>query len=147
MILFKTSRFKIIISIWLEILLTLITACTLGETTSPNTTTATPQRSVTATVQCVQEPVPPQITEIQPAEPLPGSEINVIGSGGYLQDTCGGYIEGLKIFKIYLDNEPVGDLSCYINHCEGKLTLPSTLSTGTHCLSVEVGQCQFEFQT
>jgi hypothetical protein len=75
-----------------------------------------------------------------------GSEINVIGSGGYIQDTCGGYIEGAREFKLYLDHEPVGDLTCYVNRCERKLTLPGTLTAGQHCLSVEAGTCEFEFQ-
>lgn len=147
MILFRTFQVKIAISIWLTIFLIALTACAPSQPTLPNTVTATPQPSVTATVQCAQELVPPQITEIQPAAPIPGDEINVIGSGGYIQDTCGGYIEGSKVFKMYLDHEPVGDLSCYVNRCEGKITLPSALSTGVHCLSVEVGKCQFEFQT
>jgi hypothetical protein len=146
MILLKTFRLKIHISNWLEILLIAITACAPGQTTPPNPT-AIPQPSVTATIQCEQELVLPQIMEIRPAQVTPGSEITVIGSGGYIQDSCGGYIEGSRIFKMYLDNEPIGDLSCYVNRCEGKITLPRTLSTGVHCLSVEVGNCQFEFQT
>jgi hypothetical protein len=84
--------------------------------------------------------------EIQPAEPNAGSEIKVIGSGGYIQDTCGGYIEGAREFKLYVDQELVGDLSCYVNRCEGKLTLPNTLTVGQHCLSVEAGTCEFDFQ-
>jgi hypothetical protein len=84
--------------------------------------------------------------EIQPAEPSAGSEINVIGSGGYVQDTCGGYNEGARDFKLYLDQKPVGDLACYVNRCEGKVILPSTLPVGTHCLSVEADACEFEFQ-
>jgi hypothetical protein len=84
--------------------------------------------------------------EIQPAEPAAGSELKVIGSGGYIQDTCGGYIEGARESKLYLDHEPIGDLSCYVNRCEGNLTLPATLTNGPHCLSVEANACEFEFQ-
>jgi hypothetical protein len=143
---FKTFRVKIAISTLLEILLLPITACAPQPTTIPAIVTVTSEPSVTETVQCVQEFVPPQITEIQPSAPIPGSEINVIGSGGYVQDTCGGYNEGSRVFKMYLDNEPVGDLSCYVNHCEGKLTLPGTLFIGSHCISVQTNECQFEFQ-
>jgi hypothetical protein len=142
----ETYQPKLTITIWLEVFLILTTACSPEQTISPEATTATPSTMITVTVQCEQTLVPPDILEIQPAEPIPGSEINVIGSGGYIQDTCGGYIEGSKIFKLYLDNEPIGDLSCYVNRCEGKLTLPGTLSTGTHCLSVQPDECQFEFQ-
>ena len=147
MIPFKTFRVKIAISSWLKIFLITNTACAPSQPTLPNTVTPTPHPPVTATVQCVQETVPPEIMEIQPAQATPGSEITVVGSGGYIKDTCGGYFEGSKLFKLYLDNEPIGDLACYVNHCEGKITLPSTLSIGVHCLSVEVGKCQFEFQT
>jgi hypothetical protein len=108
--------------------------------------TPTPLLIVTATIQCEQTLIGPTIMEIQPAEPMAGSEITVIGSGGYIQDTCGGYIEGAREFKLYLDHEPIGDLVCYVNHCEGKLTLPGTLTVGQHCLSVETGMCEFEFQ-
>jgi hypothetical protein len=125
--------------------LVVITACAPEQMTSPNAATATPPVPMTATVPCEQTLVPPQITEIQPAQAIPGSEINVIGSGGFIRDTCGGYIEGSRVFKLYLDNEPIGDLSCYVNHCEGKLTLSSTISSGSHCLSVEPDNCQFEF--
>jgi len=105
-----------------------------------------PPPSPTSMLPCEQELIPPQIMEIQPTEPEVGSEIKVIGSGGYTQDTCGGYMEGSKVFKLHLDNEPVGDLSCYVNRCEGNLTLPSTLTVGPHCLSVEADTCEFEFQ-
>jgi hypothetical protein len=107
--------------------------------------TDTPPPAVTAT-SCVQELVPPQLTEIQPAQPLPGSEITILGTGGYLQDSCGGYIESARVFALYLDRESAGDLTCYVSRCETKVTLPDMISTGSHCLSVESEECQFEFQ-
>jgi hypothetical protein len=108
--------------------------------------TPSPLLTAPATVPCEQTLVTPTIIEIQPAEPTTDSEINVIGSGGYIQDPCGGYIEGARAFELYLDHEPVGDLACYVNHCEGKVPLPGTLTVGTHCLSVEADACEFEFQ-
>lgn len=134
------------VTVWLGTLLCLISACVPEQTTPPDTLTPTPLLMVTATVPCEQTLIPPVIMEIQPAEPAAGSEIKIIGSGGYIRDTCGGYIEGAREFKLHLDNEPVGDLSCYVNRCEGNLTLPSTLTVGPHCLSVEGGTCEFEFQ-
>jgi hypothetical protein len=106
-----------------------------------------PLLTVTATVPCEQTLVPPVIMEIQPAEPAAGSEINIIGSGGYIRDTCGGYFEGAREFRLYLDDEPIGELACYVNRCESKLTLPGRLAVGPHCLSVEAGTCEFEFAT
>ena len=138
---------RLVIAILWSILLSVMSACASEQTAPLHTATAMSSPSVTGTAECEQELIPPQIMEIQPAEPRLGSEINVIGSGGYVQDNCGGYIEGSKVFRVYLDHELIGDLSCYVNHCEGKFTLPATLSIGSHCLSVEIGTCQFEFQT
>ena len=114
--------------------------------------TSAPPSPAAATPSCEQVLILPQITEIQPAQPAPGSEIRVIAFGGHIEDTCGGFIEGSRDFALYLDNEPIGSLSCYINHCEGKFTLPENTSTGTHCLFAgeisNAGQetCSFEFQ-
>lgn len=137
-------RFALVVL--LGALLIVPTACAPEQTPPPNTMTPTPLLTVTATVPCEQTLVAPTIMEIQPPEPIAGSEINVIGSGGYIQDSCGGYIEAAREFKLYLDHEPVGDLSCYVNRCEGKLMLSNTLTVGRHCLSVEAGTCEFEFQ-
>ena len=100
----------------------------------------------TPTVQCVQEEVLPKIEEIQPAEIKPGTEVTIRASGGYLRDSCGGYNESSRTYKIYLDNEPVADLSCYVNHCEGKFRLAESTGPGSHCLGVQKGTCQRELQ-
>jgi hypothetical protein len=131
--------------IGLGVLYCLISSCAPDQRPPP-TATVMPPASPTAALPCEQELIPPQIMEIQPAEPAAGSEVKVIGSGGYIQDTCGGYIEGAREFKLYLDHEPIGALSCYVNHCEGNLTLPGTLVVGSHCLAVEANTCEFEFQ-
>lgn len=90
--------------------------------------------------------MPPTIMEIQPAEPVAGSEIHVIGSGGYVQDTCGGCNESARAFALYLDHEHFGELTCYVNRCEGTAILSDSISPGLHCLSVEADKCEFEFQ-
>ena len=127
-----------LLTAWLGMLMITAAGCSPGQVTPPSL--------LTPTMECDQELVLPQITEIQPAQPGPGEEITVIGSGGYLQDTCGGFSEGSRDFTLYLDQEPAGSLSCYVNRCEGKLVLPAALSTGKHCLSVEPDRCTFEFQ-
>ena len=137
-------RFAVVVLLGAFLLVT--TACAPEQTPPPNTMTPSPLLTATATVPCEQTLVTPTLMEIQPAQPMAGGEIHVIGSGGYIQDTCGGYIEGAREFKLYLDQEPVGDLSCYVNRCEGKLTLPGTLTVGTHGLSVEAEACEFEIQ-
>lgn len=139
---------RVILSICLGLVVSLGPACDPGRMAPPST----PTPLATATLLCEQTLIPPQIVEIQPARPMPGDEITVMGYGGHIEDTCGGFIEGSREFTFYLDGEPAGSLSCYINRCEGKFTLPDTASTGTHCLTAgeaplfEPAQCPFEFE-
>ena len=70
----------------------------------------------------------------------------VIGAGGHVRGACNGYNESARIFMLYLDNEPVGDLLRYGNHCEGGITLTSTTVPGSHSLSAQQKECEFEFQ-
>jgi hypothetical protein len=100
----------------------------------------------TPTKQCLSEEILPTIEEVQPEEIRPGSVVTVSASGGYLRDSCGGYIEGSRTYKIYVDNEPVADLACYVHHCEGKFTLPQDMAAGSHCLGVQKGVCQMELE-
>lgn len=100
---------------------------------------------VAATPACVENLVLPMITEIQPAQPTAGSEIRVIGSGGFLQDSCGGVNESARSFTLYLDQEPVGDIQCYVNRCEQKLVLSDSMTEGSHCLSTQKDACEFSF--
>ena len=134
----------------------LMAGCSLPLTPTQSPGTETPLPVVTATIQCVEELILPQVTEFQPSPAKPGSQITVIGSGGYVRDSCGGYKEGVQTFKLYLDDEPVpvGDLVCYVNRCQGTFTLSETITTGTHvlvfCERVPPGSgpnnCEFEFQ-
>ena len=98
----------------------------------------------TPTPPCVQEEVLPKIEEILPAEIKAGSEVMVTASGGYLKDNCGAIFEGARAYKLYFDDEPIADLSCYVNHCEGKFVLPANVAAGRHCLGVQKGSCQLE---
>ncbi len=100
----------------------------------------------TPTAACVQEEVLPKIEEIRPEEIKPGGEVMVTASGGYFRDSCGGFNESARVYKIYFDDEPVGDLSCYVNHCEGKFVLAESVTAGPHCMGVQKGSCQLEVQ-
>jgi hypothetical protein len=99
---------------------------------------------LTPTMPCLSEEILPTIEKIQPEEIRPGSVVTVSASGGYLRDNCGGYIEGSRTYKVYVDNEPVADLACYVNHCEGKFTVPKDMAAGLHCMGVQKGVCQLE---
>ncbi len=98
------------------------------------------------TPACTEKMVLPVITEIQATPVLPGSEITITGRGGYIQDSCGGFNESARSFKLYLDDEPVGDLQCYVNHCETKIKLAGSITLAEHCLSTQQGTCEFRFQ-
>ncbi len=98
----------------------------------------------TPTAQCVQEEVLPKIEKVEPSTPRPGSEVTVSAQGGYFRDNCGTYIEGARTYKIYFDDEPIADLSCYIHYCQGKFVLPESVTPGSHCMGVQKGTCQVE---
>ena len=98
------------------------------------------------TPACTEETVFPIITDVQPSPAQPGSEITITGTGRYVQDSCGGINESARSFQLYLDDEPVGDLSCYVNHCESKISLASSIESKSHCLSTQPGVCEFQFQ-
>lgn len=100
----------------------------------------------TPTAACAQEEILPKIEQISPTKISPGSEVTVSASGGYLRDECGGYNESSRIYKLYFDDEPVADLTCYANHCEGKFVLPGHVAGGAHCMGVQKGSCQVQVQ-
>jgi hypothetical protein len=120
-----------------------VAACSPGRTVPRATIIPFPG---TPTAQCLQEEIWPKIEEIRPTMLKPGTEVPVSASGGYLRDQCGGYDEGARTYQIYFDDEPVADLSCYVNHCEGKFTLPEGVAAGPHCMGVQKGTCQLEVQ-
>jgi hypothetical protein len=101
---------------------------------------------IVETLECVEKTIPPIIADIQPSQIMPGSEITITGTGGYIQDSCGGFNESARRFNLYLDNDSVGDLACYVNYCEVKIVLTDTIESGLHCLSTQKDICEFEFQ-
>lgn len=98
------------------------------------------------TPACAEKMLPPIITDVQPSPVLPGSEITIMGTGGYIEDSCGGINESARAFKLYLDDELVGDFLCYINRCETKITLADSIVAKSHCLSTQKGVCEFQLQ-
>ena len=98
------------------------------------------------TPACTEKTVPPIIADVQPSPALPGSEITIIGTGGYIQDSCGGINESARSYKLYLDDELVGDLLCYVNRCETIITLAGSIASKSHCLSTQKGVCEFQLQ-
>jgi hypothetical protein len=116
-----------------------------GEVMTPSPTPILPTNTPEA-LNCVEELVPPQLVEAQPPQVAPGEEIRVMGTGGYIRDSCGGYNESARSFPLYFDDQPFGDLGCYVNHCEGSFTLPDETQPGAHCVSTEAGRCDLEIR-
>jgi hypothetical protein len=123
-----------------------IHSCSVPIVDQPTQTPPLTSTLLVETPACTETTIPPRIAEIQPSPITPGSEITITGTGGYIQDSCGGINESARSFELYLDDEPVSDLSCYVNHCETKILLADTIEAGAHCLSVQKGVCEIEFQ-
>ncbi len=98
----------------------------------------------TPTPQCVQEEILPTIEQVEPDNIRPGTLVTVSARGGYFRDNCGAVNESARPYKLYFDDEPIADLMCYVNHCEGKFTLPQSVAAGRHCMGVQKGSCQME---
>jgi hypothetical protein len=79
---------------------------------------------------------------VDPSPAIIGQEVKIVGRGGYqeLETEAGtGYDESYRTFQLFLDNEAIGEIGCYVNRCEAELTLPIDLEPGQHELSVEGG--------
>jgi hypothetical protein len=124
------------------VLLAWLAACAPGQSARP-VATLVPFDGSTPT-SCVQQEVLPKITEVQPGRITPASEISLIATGGYIKDSCGGFNESARSYPVFLDDELVGELQCYVNHCEAKFRLPDRAGVGRHCLGVQKGSCQME---
>ncbi len=98
----------------------------------------------TPTPQCPWEEVLPKIDAIRPEQIKPGIEVTVTAYGGYFKDNCGGFNESARTYQIFFDDEPVGDLQCYVSYCEGKFVLSASVTAGRHCMGVQKGSCQTE---
>jgi len=149
-----SNLLKIAVAIWTVTFMLAMQSCattiiqpTTMITLSPHVAPALDNSTLfVETPQCAEKTILPTVTDLQPSQALPGSEITIIGKGGYIQDSCGGFNESARTFKLYLDNESVGDLLCYVNHCEVKIELADTIASGLHCLSTQKDFCEFEFQ-
>jgi hypothetical protein len=83
--------------------------------------------------------VPPRVHEVRPAEAAPGQDVRVIGSGGFVKLANGGYDESSRGFPLLFDEQPLGKRSCYVNRCEGALTIPANATPGPHLITSEGG--------
>jgi len=84
----------------------------------------------------------PEFDLVEPERAADGTTVTVHGHGGYvLRDTDGSilYDESYRAFKLYFDDEEIGELACFVNRCEGEFVIPAGVETGEHAISTEGG--------
>lgn len=133
--------------------LTVLLGCTTPASPTPvSTSSVTSLPSVVPTHERPYFPIPdgyqcdqeiilewPVIDEVLPRPAIPGAQIEIAGHGGAIR--CGNaYNESSRDFDVYLDDEPVGTINCFVNHCEGSLDIPSDLESGTYSLRIGPNQ-------
>ena len=89
-------------------------------------------------------PILPTLLRLSPVEVAPGGETEIEGSGGHIELRTAdgsrvGYIESSTDFPLFLDNESIGAINCFVNTCRGTVTIPNGTLTGSHQISVEGG--------
>jgi hypothetical protein len=135
---------------WLILgLVLLASGCTTTQTASPSPTLEVEGSPVvTPTQEIPYFPIPtsyvcdeslildwPVLDSVIPIPAEPGSTLQLAGHGGAIR--CGNaYDESSRDFDVYLDDERVGSINCYVNHCEGTIDLPQDLEKGTYILSI-----------
>src|SRR5688572_6680601 len=128
-----SSRFRLQ-SLLAAITLALLAACTPAATPTvapPEPPTTAPPTLAPSTPACTEEVVWPQLSGVQPAEIAPGGTVTVTASGGYRR--CGdAYNESARDFALTLGAQPIGTLSCYVNHCQATLVVPADAAVGEH---------------
>ena len=132
------------------VLLLILVACGGNATTStppsvaPPVSAAVTPVATSASPEVTQVPVPPSLSVVAPEELAPGEEVQIAGSGGLIElrtadGKVRGYIESAKSFTLFFDGEPVGDIDCYVNTCQGAFNVPGDATPGRHEISVEGG--------
>jgi len=121
----KSTIMLTVIFIWL---ITLIPEYLITTQAAPLQLTPTPEPTV----------IWPTLISSEPTSPQPGQTVEVVGYGGYLQYK-NGYDERSRDFALYLDEQEIGTLNCYVNYCQGNITLADNTTPGNHYLSVEGG--------
>ena len=89
-------------------------------------------------------PIPPSLLRLSPGEVAPGDEIEIEGSGGHIElrtadGTRVGSIESSTVFPVFLADEPIGSIKCFVNTCRGAVAIPQETLPGSYQITVEGG--------
>ena len=113
---------------WTLVLLVSLLAVACTQATATPTSPPTPSA----------ETVWPSLQTLEPATAASGQDVRVIGNGGYLR-VDDGYDESSRDFPLFFNDDSIGAVNCYVNHCEGTFTVPLGLASGTYEVRVEGG--------
>jgi hypothetical protein len=83
--------------------------------------------------------VPPTLTFASPDPVEPGAELEVGGSGGYLQLAGGGVDDSSRLFWLTFDGAYAGQLECLDDACTGGANVPQSAAPGAHLIATEGG--------
>ena len=94
--------------------------------------------------EATQVPIAPSLLRLRPTEVVPGSEIELEGTGGHIELRTAdgsriGFIESSTSFPVFLADETIGSIKCFVNTCRGTVTIPQETLPGNHQISVEGG--------
>ena len=103
--------------------------------TPTQTPAATPEPTLT---QACSKPVCPTLLWMDPDMAYPGWEVNVQAAGGD-REFPESYSWDFPKFEMFLDDMPVGTLTCSSIECNDFFQVPEDISIGTHLVSVEGG--------
>jgi len=84
----------------------------------------------------------PEFDSVEPAQAVEGTTVKIQGHGGYLLRDAEGstlYDESYRAFKLYFDDEEIGELACFVNRCESEFVVASGVEPGEHAISTEGG--------
>jgi hypothetical protein len=81
----------------------------------------------------------PTMQSVIPSTPYAGDEIVIRGFGGYIQCSGGLYNESARSFGVTFDGQAIGQLGCYANYCQTRITIPPTTTPGLHIIATEGG--------
>ena len=115
------------------------------ETPAPTAAAPSPTPEVFAiSPEATQVPIAPSLLRLRPTEVAPGAEIELEGTGGHIELRTAdgsriGFIESSTSFPVFLADETIGTINCFVNTCRGTVTIPQETLPGDYKISVEGG--------
>ena len=81
--------------------------------------------------------VPPTLNDVDPATTVPGEEVQVVGTGGFIQLADGSTDKSLRAFPLVFNGVALDVLDCVNDLCGGSLIVPLNTAPGTYLISTD----------